>query len=267
MPGDLRAAERRLPGRAAIGIADLGGDLNLPTKASALGPKPLAERFFTRSAAIGVRGVEAPQPDLPCLIEQAQGLLFAIAGAAQGGRGADAAEIAAAEHDPVEVMLRQQFTASPRIANLLFSSRSNVRTRPIADIHRIVHDRCVRPSVIWRLATLSPAALVLAACTTAPSTSTCPEPATQADVLPYNARQFGQIRLTAALRQAVAKVQACRPAHPVLRGPALLRFQDARQAPDGRVLLRFSVDGLADMYLIYLADRQGRLLKAYVDAP
>jgi hypothetical protein len=138
---------------------------------------------------------------------------------------------------------------------------------PIADIHRIVDDRCVRPSVVWCLATLPLAALVLAACSIAPSPSTCPEPATQADVLPYNAREFGQIRLTPALRQAVAEVQACRPAHPVLRGPALLRFEDARQAPDGRVLLRFSVAGLSDMYLIYLADRQGRLLKAFVDGP
>jgi hypothetical protein len=76
-----------------------------------------------------------------------------------------------------------------------------------------------------------------------------------------------QMIMSQTLRQTVAKVQACRPAHPVLRGPALLRFEDARQAPDGRVLLRFSVAGLSDMYLIYLADRQGRLLKAFVDGP
>jgi hypothetical protein len=50
------------------------------------------------------------------MIEQAQGLFFAVAGAAQGGRRADAAEIAAAKHDPADVALRQQFAASTHTA-------------------------------------------------------------------------------------------------------------------------------------------------------
>lgn len=121
----------------------------------------------------------------------------------------------------------------------------------------------------WCLAPLSLAVLVLAACTDAPMTSTCPKPAMNriADVLPYCVWQFPEVELTPALRQAVAKVQACRPPHPVFGGPAILRFEDAHQAPEGRVLLRFSVAGLADMYLVYLADRQGRLSKAFVAAP
>ena len=49
--------------------------------------------------------------------------------------------------------------------------------------------------------------------------------------------------------------------------PALLRFDDAREALNGRVLLRFSVAGLADISLIYLANQRGRLLKAFVDDP
>ena len=47
------------------------------------------------------------------MIEQLQRLFFAVAGAAQAGRRADAAEIAAAEHDPVEVALRRRSGALP----------------------------------------------------------------------------------------------------------------------------------------------------------
>jgi hypothetical protein len=112
VPGDLGPAERRLAGRAAMRIADLGRDLNVPKEGRALGAKPFAEHFLACSAAIGVGGVEAPKPQTPRMIEQVQGLLFAVAGGAQAWRRADAAEIAAAEHDPVEVALRQQFAAS-----------------------------------------------------------------------------------------------------------------------------------------------------------
>lgn len=109
--------------------------------------------------------------------------------------------------------------------------------------------------------------LVVAGCRAGPAASTCPEPATQADALPYRASELRQTRLTPALEQALAAVRACAPPHPVLGGPARPHFESARQGPDGRALLRFSVEGLADMYLIYVVDPQGRLLKAYVDGP
>jgi len=137
---------------------------------------------------------------------------------------------------------------------------------PIAEVQGIVDDRRMRPSVI-RLAPLSPALLVLVGCGMASTAATCPRPATQADVLPYRASSFAPVALTPALRQAVARVQACRPSHPVFGGPAVVRFEEARQAPDGHVLLRFGVAALADMYLVYAVDRRGRLLKAYVDGP
>jgi hypothetical protein len=59
------------------------------------------------------------------MIEQKQGLFFAVAGAAQVGRRADAAEIAAAEHDPVDVALRQQMAASSRTAGPRWSAYLN----------------------------------------------------------------------------------------------------------------------------------------------
>ncbi len=89
-------------------VADLGRNLGVPKEGRALRAKPLAEHFFARAATVGVRGVEAPKPQAPRMIEQYQGLRFAVAGVAQAGRGANAAEIAAAEHDPVEVPLCQQ---------------------------------------------------------------------------------------------------------------------------------------------------------------
>ena len=78
-------------------IADLGRNLRVLDERSALRPKPLAEHDLARSAAVGVRGVEAPKPHPPGMIEQLQRLVFAVAGAAQVRRRADPAEIAAAE--------------------------------------------------------------------------------------------------------------------------------------------------------------------------
>src|SRR4051812_40274723 len=107
MPGDLRPAERRLARRAAVGIADLGRNPCLADERSALERKPLAEDGFARSAAVGVCGVEPVEPQPTGAIEQLQRLVFAVARAAQAGRRADAAEIAAAEPDSVDIALTQ----------------------------------------------------------------------------------------------------------------------------------------------------------------
>src|SRR6185503_4399592 len=110
MVGDLGAAERSLAGWAAVRIADLGRDLGALDEAGVLLAKPFAEDDLARSAAIGVGGVEAGEPDVAGMVEQPKRLFPAVAGAAQLGRRADAAEIAAAEDDPVE--LGRQFAAS-----------------------------------------------------------------------------------------------------------------------------------------------------------
>jgi hypothetical protein len=150
---------------------------------------------------------------------------------------------------------------------LLADIKARGRFRPIADIRHIVDGGSVKHSSLWCLAA------ALLASSTAPSlalarpVSVCPRPATQNDVLPYSARQFPSLQPTFVIRQAVAKVQACRPTHPVVGGRSQVRFEDARAAGGGRMLLRFQVIGLSDMYLIYVANRGGRLLKAYVDGP
>src|SRR3954468_11821279 len=112
MMRDLGRAERRVPGRATMRIADLGRNLRLPAEDGALNAKPLAEEGLARPAAIGVGGVEPPQPDAPGMIEQLQRLRVAIARAAQLRRRADPAEIAAAEEDPVDVALVQHLVRS-----------------------------------------------------------------------------------------------------------------------------------------------------------
>src|SRR5438874_7665538 len=50
------------------------------------------------------------------MIEQLQRLLFAVASAAQLGRRANSAEIATAEHNPVNIALRQQLATSGQLA-------------------------------------------------------------------------------------------------------------------------------------------------------
>jgi hypothetical protein len=50
------------------------------------------------------------------MIEQLQGLFFTVASAAQARRRADAAEIATAEDDPLDVALTQHLATSKRTA-------------------------------------------------------------------------------------------------------------------------------------------------------
>src|SRR6185369_2667683 len=107
MEGDLPGAERRVAGRAAGRIADLARNLRAVDECSALGAEPFAEERLAGAAAIGVRGVEAAQPDVAGMVEELERGLFAVAGVAQVGRGAEAAEIAAAEPDPADVALTQ----------------------------------------------------------------------------------------------------------------------------------------------------------------
>src|SRR5206468_11244935 len=104
---DLLGAERRFAGRAAVRIADLGRDLNAVTERRPLRAKPLAKNRLACPAAVGVCGVEPPQTDPARMMEQLQRLFFAVAGAAQFGRRANAAEVAAAECDPLDVALAQ----------------------------------------------------------------------------------------------------------------------------------------------------------------
>src|SRR5207302_5297405 len=101
--GDLASAERSFPARAAVRIADLGRNLRVVHEGSALRPEPLAEHDLARSAAVGVCSVEPAQADAAGMIEQLQRLGFAVAGAAQVGRRADSAEVAAAEDDAGDV--------------------------------------------------------------------------------------------------------------------------------------------------------------------
>jgi hypothetical protein len=116
--------------------------------------------------------------------------------------------------------------------------------------------------------TLAWAALpFLTAAIDAQASPLCPKPATQADVLNLKLAPQENVSLTGELRGAVAEVYACHPPHPVLGGPALVRFEDVRTAPHGRVLMRFRVVGLSDMRLAYLADRGGNLLQAFVTGP
>jgi hypothetical protein len=103
VPGDLGPAERRFARRAAMRIADLGCDLRAADEAIALSAEPFAEDDLARSAAVGVRGVEAAKADAAGMVEQLKRLRFAVAGVAQVRRRADPAEISAAEDDAGEV--------------------------------------------------------------------------------------------------------------------------------------------------------------------
>ena len=75
------------------------------------------------------------------MIEQLQRLLLAVAGAAQVGRRADPAEIAAAEPDPVEVACGQQFGALPSS----FPRKRNPASLSCRVPDQVGDDRCVLP--------------------------------------------------------------------------------------------------------------------------
>src|SRR6185437_2222396 len=103
MPENLSLAQRRVAGRAAVRIADLGRDLCVLHEGCTLIVQPFAKHDLARSPAVGVGGIEAAKPDPPRMIEKPQRLLLAVARAQQPWRGADPAEIAAAEPDPLDV--------------------------------------------------------------------------------------------------------------------------------------------------------------------
>ena len=95
----------------------------------------------------------------------------------------------------------------------------------------------------------------------------CPRNAKQSDVLGFRLLALPTAKMTNAVRQAMVRVYACHPAHPIFGGSALIRFEGAYKAPGSHFILRFSVKGLSDMYLAYLMDREGNLMQAFVTGP
>jgi hypothetical protein len=91
-----------------VGIADLGGDLRLPEEGGALPSEPFPEDGLARSAAISVRRVEAAKAISSGTVEELERFFLAVSGAAQLWSGADAAEIAAAEPDALDVVPTEQ---------------------------------------------------------------------------------------------------------------------------------------------------------------
>jgi hypothetical protein len=116
MVSDLAPAERRLPKWGAMRIADLGRNLRLLNEVAPLGAKPFAQNAFARSAAICVCCVKPSKPNPPRMIEQLQGLFFAVARAAQFGRRANSTEVATAKDDAGDVGVRQNLATSTQRA-------------------------------------------------------------------------------------------------------------------------------------------------------
>src|SRR3982751_132477 len=94
-------------------IADLGRDLRVLEEARALQSEPFAKDDLACSAAVGVCGIEPSKAQPAGMIEQLQGPFFTVAGAAQVRRRSNSAEIATAEHNPVDVA-RAQHPATPQ---------------------------------------------------------------------------------------------------------------------------------------------------------
>ena len=111
-------------------IAYLRRDLRAPNEGRVMRLEPFAEDAFTRTATVSVRGVEPPESDAARMVEKLQRLLFAVSAAAQVRRRTDAAEIAAAEDNPVEITLGEHaFLPSAAATPLLDGSAANGRAR------------------------------------------------------------------------------------------------------------------------------------------
>src|SRR6185503_8043028 len=152
---DLIAAERRLAGRAAVGVSHLGRYLRSVAEGSALRAQPFAEDRLARSAAVRVGGVEPAKPDVARMIEQLQRPLLAVTSAAQAGRRADPAEIAAAEPDPGDVALAQHPAtfrtfalpvAARRAKSRAWTSRPKTQHRPQPNSDPIAMSGTASPS-------------------------------------------------------------------------------------------------------------------------
>ncbi len=101
---DLRRRQRMFAGWATVGIADLGRDLDRAAIRRTLRREPVAQHRLAHSAAVGVGGVEAGEPDVAGVIQQGEGAITVVALVAQRRRGAETAEVATAEDDasPIE---------------------------------------------------------------------------------------------------------------------------------------------------------------------
>ena len=144
------------------------------------------------------------------------------------------------------------------------------QSRSAGTAHLRAFNKSGSPARVARLHQLTLASLMLpfiALAGDAQARSPCPKPATQVDVLNLRPARLKAIRITDQTKKTVAKIYACHPPHPVFGGPALIRFQDVRSAPNGLVLLRFQVVGLSDILLAYYVDHEGNLLRAFVTAP
>ena len=96
----LRLAQDPLPGEPEVGavlhrVERLRGDPWLVAGR----PHPVTDPLLAPSAAVRVGGVELPQPERPGGVHQLERLLFGLPLAEERGRGADPAEVAAAEND------------------------------------------------------------------------------------------------------------------------------------------------------------------------
>ena len=82
------------------GVEDLRAEDETRANLGPLGAPPLADPGLAAAAAVRVGGVERRDPELPGAVHDRERLLARLPLPKEGGRGADPAEVAAAEDEP-----------------------------------------------------------------------------------------------------------------------------------------------------------------------
>lgn len=113
----------------------------------------------------------------------------------------------------------------------------------------------------WLIPTACLLGLTLGACGTPRA---CPSPAAVNDRLKLNLFALPISPPNGATRAAINNVKLCKPAHPILGGPAEVIYADTHVSGDGRFYVRFDVASLSDISLVYLVDAEGNLEHAYL---
>lgn len=109
-----------------------------------------------------------------------------------------------------------------------------------------------------------PAGLIMTACSLDSVKTGCPANPSLTKRFPGVLEVLPNSPRTPELSLALSSVERCRPINPVLGTPTTLTLLQIKTSRQGGYYLEFSVKALADVTLVYHADKEGNLDQAYV---
>lgn len=96
------------------------------------------------------------------------------------------------------------------------------------------------------------------------SFESCPSPPNKNDVLMVNLPSLPAAPMSDVIKMSIDRIYKCKPPHPILGGPAEIKYVDIHSKGDGQYYLRFTVNGLSDISLVYLIDNKGSVKHSFL---